>query len=76
VLSTDGLCVVDGPQVGGGRFVFRGVLLEVRVAFLDGPRQHSRQSARVPRTVPTVRTVCPCPGRQLVALPLVICFRF
>jgi hypothetical protein len=50
-LSTDDLCVADGPQVGGGRFVFRGALLEVRSAFSDSPHSPCGWSAPGSRTV-------------------------
>jgi hypothetical protein len=43
--------VADGPRLGGRRSVFRGALLEVWVAFSDGPREQSGQSSRVPQTV-------------------------
>jgi hypothetical protein len=46
----DGPRVADGLRVGGGWSIFRGALLEVRVAFSDSPREQRGQSARVLQT--------------------------
>jgi hypothetical protein len=49
-VSADGLVRADSPRVRCERYVIRGAVLEVRVAFLDGQRIVFPRLCRLPRS--------------------------